>query len=537
MKLLNITKQELNKSAKKTETFTKICAKHGLPTTKPVKWCTSRFLSRKDCLQERCKRLAAYKEFYDSDEPPKKKRKNLTGGDSFQLGSEESSDEDSESKKSKNLAWLKKKLGAEADSIAVELELAIECISSSDTLLRVFQSSKPMIHVLKASLIDYTRECFLEITPSRNLMRSDEVPLGGTSLKELKFESSDESNERKVRDQKIETQLKVLKRKEGVLQNDFDSCEDVMLKVDLSKQMAKLGKEKKKLESKLSEGRYAKLYDVDNITLSKDLRITISGLAKNSEEKCELETMAKEKKLDFYHRLALGLQKRLPLDNHLLTQLAYIDPILICNEKTEGALKKISEKMSSFIKPEEIDSVISELRRLQMNKDDFGEDFHEYCKQKKDDTILFKDLMRIDRVWSPIIRNEKYFNLGNLLKACLSFVHSTAGAEGCIRDLRFILGDFRHSSTDELVTSRLAVLSAIRSCKESNCCYDYKQNQHEHRRNWRSSWKSQDSEEASSKLGGVNSDMDDDSGGDGRMKMSNFLKLNSCQLYQFQLNE
>jgi hypothetical protein len=77
----------------------------------------------------------------------------------------------------------------------------------------------------------------------------------------------------------------------------------------------------------------------------------------------------------------------------------------------------------------------------------------EYCEQKNYDTLLFKDLMRI--VWSPIIKNEKYFHLGNLLKACLSFVHSTAGAEGCIRDLCFILDDFRHSSTDELVTLKV----------------------------------------------------------------------------------
>ena len=42
-----------------------------------------------------------------------------------------------------------------------------------------------------------------------------------------------------------------------------------------------------------------------------------------------------------------------------------------------------------------------------MNRDDFGEDYKEYSEQKKDDTLLFKDLMRIDRVWSPIIKNEK----------------------------------------------------------------------------------------------------------------------------------
>lgn len=273
--------------------------------------------------------------------------------------------------------------------------------------------------------------------------------------------------------------------------------------------MKKLEKDRKKLESKMSDGRYALLHEVDQITLSKDVKMTISELAKNSEEKCELETMAKEKKLEFYHRLALGLQKRFPLDNHLLTHLSYIDPALICNEKTESAFKKIAEKMSNFIKEEEVDSIVSDVRRLQMNIEDLGEDFKDYCEQKKDNEFLFKDLMRIDRVWSPVIKSGKYCHLAKLLKACLSFVHSTAGAEGSIRDMRFILGDFRHSSTDELVTARLAVLSAIRSCKESKCCYDYKQNQMEHRRNWRSSWKSQ-----VDKSKGVNSDFKDESGRD-----------------------
>ena len=76
------------------------------------------------------------------------------------------------------------------------------------------------------------------------------------------------------------------------------------------------------------------MYKVDNMTLSRDLRITISGLAKNSEEKCDLEIMTKEKKLDFHHTLALGLRKRFTLVNHLLTQLSDIDPVLICNEKS-----------------------------------------------------------------------------------------------------------------------------------------------------------------------------------------------------------
>ena len=105
------------------------------------------------------------------------------------------------------------------------------------------------------------------------------------------------------------------------------------------------------------------------MTLSRDLRITISGLAKNIEEKCDLEIMTKEKKLDFHHTLALGLRKRFTLVNHLLTQLSDIDPVLICNEKS--ALKKMAEKMSNYLKSEEKGSIISELGRLQMNIDDF----------------------------------------------------------------------------------------------------------------------------------------------------------------------
>ena len=387
-----------------------------------------------------------------------------------------------------------------------------------------------MIHVLKASLIDFTRDCFLEITQSKNLKRSDEVPLGGTSLKELKFETREERNERKVEDKNIETEIKKLNRKEEGLKVDLDSTEDATFKIDLSKQMKKLVKEKQRLESKMSDGRYALLYEVDQITLSKDVKMTISELAKNSEENWALETMAKEKKLEFHHRLALALQKRFPLDNHLLTHLSYIDPVLICNEKTESAFKKIAEKMSNFIKEEEIDSIVSEIRRLQMNNKDLGEDFKEYCEQKKDNKLLFKDLMRIDRVWSPVIKSEKYCHLAKLLKACLSFVHSTAGAEGSIRDLRFILGDFRHSSSDELVTSRLVVLSAMRSCKESKCCYDYKQNQMEHRTNWRSSWKSQDA-----KSKGVNSDFNEESGRDDESSQDEDLSFSvkSCNCINF----
>ena len=96
------------------------------------------------------------------------------------------------------------------------------------------------------------------------------------------------------------------------------------------------------------------------------MKATISDLTKNLEEgkvrSAELEWMAKEKKRDFYHSLALNIQKRLPLENQLLTNLAYIDSALINNEKNETAFRKIADKMPYFIKPEEKDDVIAELR-------------------------------------------------------------------------------------------------------------------------------------------------------------------------------
>ena len=238
--------------------------------------------------------------------------------------------------------------------------------------------------------------------------------------------------------------------------------------------------------------------DIKDITLTKEVKVTISDLTKSLEEgkerSAELVLMAKEKKRDFYHSLALNIQKRLPLDNQILTNLAYIDPSLINNDKTEAAFRKIAEKMPCFIKPEEIDDVIAELRILQISKEDFGEDFKEYVLQKEDENLPFQELMRIDQVWSKIISNKrKYPHLRRFIMATLSFIHSTTGAEGSVRDIRHILGDVRHKYTDEVCTARLAVLSAVRSCKKSSCCFDYTQHQEMSRINWRNSWKTQES--------------------------------------------
>jgi hypothetical protein len=64
---------------------------------------------------------------------------------------------------------LKKKLNPEEalDETILELEVAQDCLTSSDVLLRVFQLKKPMIHVLKATMLQFVKDSFLEITPSK----------------------------------------------------------------------------------------------------------------------------------------------------------------------------------------------------------------------------------------------------------------------------------------------------------------------------------------------------------------------------------
>ena len=53
VKILDITRQDLGKSAKKTEKFIGVCSSLGQDTCKPKVWCRSRFLSRYLCVKER----------------------------------------------------------------------------------------------------------------------------------------------------------------------------------------------------------------------------------------------------------------------------------------------------------------------------------------------------------------------------------------------------------------------------------------------------------------------------------------------------
>jgi hypothetical protein len=520
-KILNITKEDLGGSATKTEKFQNICSRIGLETTKPKKWCTSRFLSRSACLKERRMRILAYAEYYSEVEPPKKKRKleKSSGNKNFQKNlndsheEEESSDEeDSRKPKAKKIEWIKKKLDEELDVTTLNMELAIDCLQGSNTLLKVFQNQAPMIHLIKPTLLEFTKESFLEITSSKNLKHSDGRVLGGQSLKNIKFETQQEKIERKANDDEVWKSVQEMKNQEKKLksENEFAIGKSEKEKYDISKKLEKMETKRRKLEDSLSSGKYATLYEASEITLSKKVKETIKDLTADKEDRktCvrEMEEEAKLKKLEFYKIFCLNIQRYFPLDNSILAYLVYIDPKLVDNEKTEDAFRKICGKMSDFIKTEEVDEVISELRMLQLKTSDFGENYLEYCKQRSNDSLLFNQTERIDKIWTPIIKNPKYPLLGKFIKGALSFIHSTAFAEGSIKDIRNVVGSYSHSTSDSTCQARLALMSAIRST--DSCCFDYNKNGAEHRKNWQSSW------EKAKKPSQVESDSGDDSGAD-----------------------
>ena len=94
-----------------------------------------------------------------------------------------------------------------------------------------------------------------------------------------------------------------------------------------------------------------------------------------------------------------------------------------------------------------------------------------------------------------------------MLKAVLSFVHSTAKAEGSIKDLRNVLGSYSHRSSDDTCGARLVLLSSVRAA--GSCCFDYTRNIKEHERNWKSSWRSQNKTNEAEQEEGTDTDTSD----------------------------
>ena len=106
------------------------CGKHGFNQNQPKLWCRSRFLSRLDCVKERRERLPAYVDHFKTVEPARrKKNEKPSGKNSFHKAND-----------SARIDWIKNIFREDLARVAVDLDLSVECLDPSHTLLKVFQS-------------------------------------------------------------------------------------------------------------------------------------------------------------------------------------------------------------------------------------------------------------------------------------------------------------------------------------------------------------------------------------------------------------
>ena len=161
---------------------------------------------------------------------------------------------------------------------------------------------------------------------------------------------------------------------------NHDNPGDMRLILERQKRMTMLKREIKKAEEEKSNGRFALLLEPKDMTLGKAVRETISSMAVSKQMAKDLEKEAKKKKFDYYRSFSSHLQKHLPLENHLLSHLVFVDPHNIDNKKTEKAFRGICDKMPMLISEDEQDEVIKELRHLQKNLKNVGKDFEKFLK-------------------------------------------------------------------------------------------------------------------------------------------------------------
>ena len=251
-------------------------------------------------MKERRKRLLAYSDYYSQAKVPAPKRKrkteNLSGNNYFQIASDDSSeasgDEITESEerqpKAKKIKWMKHKLEEEFKETVVDLELAIEVLEPVHVLLEVFQYQKPMVHLIKPTLVNFVRDSFKEITSAKNLKHNNGELMGGDSLKHLSFETKQAKEDRKEQDKETEEKKINFEKERSDLEDQLERADMLKEKLVLKKSLDKIKKELKRLEGSLSSGKFATLYESGEITLSKTMRETIKKITDNEKDKKDL---------------------------------------------------------------------------------------------------------------------------------------------------------------------------------------------------------------------------------------------------------
>ena len=217
---------------------------------------------------------------------------------------------------------------------------------------------------------------------------------------------------------------------------------------------------------------------------------------------------ARRRRYKFLVELAKALQHYLPLDKDFLQWLKFICPkYFLESDESEEYLVKIALSTPGVCE-EDVDDLRQEIRILKgKRKEVFEENLEDYIVNIKYGYKKVKGsnpVESIDQVWAPVLKNEDFPVLAQVLRSTLSIFHATASVEGAVNITRNIIGDRSHRLTDSNLEARKIMKSSLKEAP-SNCCYDFKVSQNHH-----SNWKKANEEWKKSNETGNKSDSAED---------------------------
>ena len=474
IKFVDNVKYDIGYSPGKLEDYLKMCDIVGDRRTIPVSYCTFRFLDRFEAVRDRLEHIDALQEYYENAKIPRCRKKKVEinsekkSGETKLIEAELSDDSDSSDEESFNVdavfpddevveelkgnpagrvKYMKKAL-EEANIMKTEFNLMVSycCLKPGHDFLVIFQGKCVKIHLLYAAYERLLKEVLVEICEAGSLKDSKGNDLPGKELKSLKLETKEERRQRKS------------------------------------------DRSRKDVETTV---RYGRLVEESACLLNKEIREGIQELCdkyKLSEKKKEkLISEAKSKCFEFQVQLAKSLQHYLPLDREFLRWLKYLCPKhFLKAEESEAYIVKNAECLPN-IKKEEFDDLRREVRMLKnFQKEYFGSNLEDYLLNAPDGFKKVKgeeEVVPIDEVWKPVIKNKDTPVMRKLLMSSLSIFHGTASVEGSVNVTRNLLGDRSHSLTDINLESKKMVKSAVREAP-SNCCYDFDVDDHAYHSDW-----------------------------------------------------
>ena len=453
IKFVDNVKYDITCSPAKLETYLECCEKVGDRKTMPVSYCISRFLDRYEAVRDRLEHIDTLEEYYSNASVPRSRgnmakhhpeKKSRTSKDIHAEESDIEVSEDTEEDEDENgdlrgnprgrVNYMKRVLSTQKIlSTEFHLLLSYCCLKPGHKFLLIFQGKSVKIHLLYDAFEKLLKEVLLEICEPVSLKDSRGADLSGKELKCLVLENKEERQ---------------LRRSTG----------------------------RREVQRTV---RYGRLVDESACLLGKEILEGINLLSEkynlSREKKEELVIEAKAKSFQFQLKLAKQFQHYLPLDVDFLRWLKYLCPRkFLKNEESEACFVKIAECFPS-IKTEELDDLRREVRKVKNFKNQFFDELLEEYLDSAHDAFQKsdkKDIVSIDKVWRPVLKNEETPVMKKFLMSALSIFHGTASVEGSVNVTRNLLGDKSHSLIDVNLEAKKVVMSAVQEAK-SSCCFDF----------------------------------------------------------------